>query len=92
MKYDNVSCSQCGRSFGPGDLGFSHCDQHPGYVQNLKEWQERLLKIAVSIIEEADDMDYRYDHPKVIAQTLKHHVNDLRDIMHEMNPPRKRSK
>jgi hypothetical protein len=59
MKYDNVSCSQCGRSFGPGDHGFSHCEDHPGYVQDMKYWQEQLLKIAVSIIEKADDMDYR---------------------------------
>lgn len=27
-KYENVSCSQCGRGFGPGDHGFSHCDSH----------------------------------------------------------------
>ena len=27
-KFENVSCSQCGASFGPGDSGFSHCDQH----------------------------------------------------------------
>jgi hypothetical protein len=23
-----VHCSQCGQSFGPGDSGFSHCDDH----------------------------------------------------------------
>lgn len=27
-KFDKVSCSNCGREFGPGDHGFSHCDQH----------------------------------------------------------------
>lgn len=27
-RYENVSCSNCGNSFGPGDNGFSHCDQH----------------------------------------------------------------
>ena len=27
-QFDNVSCSQCGRSFGPGDSGFSHCRNH----------------------------------------------------------------
>lgn len=27
-KFGNVSCSQCGESFGPGDSGFSHCNQH----------------------------------------------------------------
>lgn len=27
-RFDDVSCSQCGRSFGPGDAGFSHCSDH----------------------------------------------------------------
>ena len=27
-KFENVSCSQCGRSFGPGDHGYSHCSDH----------------------------------------------------------------
>lgn len=27
-KFETVSCSQCGKSFGPGDHGFSTCDSH----------------------------------------------------------------
>lgn len=27
-KFDKTYCSQCGGEFGPGDDGFSHCDQH----------------------------------------------------------------
>lgn len=27
-RFANVSCSQCGRDFGPGDHGFSHCENH----------------------------------------------------------------
>lgn len=27
-KFKNVSCSQCGGSFGPGDHGYSHCRDH----------------------------------------------------------------
>lgn len=27
-KFSATSCSQCGREFGPGDHGFSHCEQH----------------------------------------------------------------
>jgi hypothetical protein len=27
-QFDSVGCSQCGRSFGPGDNGFSHCKDH----------------------------------------------------------------
>lgn len=28
--YANTFCSSCGREFGPGEHGFSHCDQHEG--------------------------------------------------------------
>ena len=27
-KFANVFCSQCGQEFGPGDHGFSHCENH----------------------------------------------------------------
>lgn len=27
-RFPNVSCSNCGRSFGPGNHGHGHCDQH----------------------------------------------------------------
>jgi len=27
-KFQETFCSQCGGAFGPGDSGFSHCDQH----------------------------------------------------------------
>ncbi len=27
-RFDNVSCSHCGREFGHGEHGYSHCDQH----------------------------------------------------------------
>ena len=27
-RFQNVSCSHCGRDFGPGDAGFSHCEDH----------------------------------------------------------------
>lgn len=27
-KFEQVSCSQCGGEFGPGDNGFSHCENH----------------------------------------------------------------
>ena len=27
-RFESVSCSQCGRDFGPGDHGFSHCSSH----------------------------------------------------------------
>lgn len=27
-KFANVYCSQCGADFGPGDHGYSHCENH----------------------------------------------------------------
>lgn len=27
-RFSNVYCSQCGREFGPGNSGFSHCRDH----------------------------------------------------------------
>ncbi len=33
-RFDDVTCSQCGQSFGPGDHGFSHCSDHAPKVVN----------------------------------------------------------
>lgn len=27
-RFDEVSCSQCGKTFGPGNHGYSHCEDH----------------------------------------------------------------
>lgn len=35
-KFQETFCSQCGGAFGPGDSGFSHCDQHAG-IANLDD-------------------------------------------------------
>lgn len=29
-RFANVGCSQCGRMFGPGEHGYSHCADHRG--------------------------------------------------------------
>jgi len=29
-RFDETFCSQCGQGFGPGNHGFSHCDDHEG--------------------------------------------------------------
>ncbi len=28
-RFEKTHCSSCGGEFGPGDSGYSHCDQHP---------------------------------------------------------------
>ena len=30
MKFAQTHCSQCGEGFGPGNHGFSHCEDHKG--------------------------------------------------------------
>ena len=34
-RFANVSCSQCGQEFGPGDHGFSHCENHMDLTPNV---------------------------------------------------------
>ncbi len=34
-RFLNVTCSQCGRNFGPGNFGFSRCEDHTGESYNL---------------------------------------------------------
>ena len=29
-EFQNTFCSQCGQEFGPGDHGYSHCENHKG--------------------------------------------------------------
>lgn len=43
FKYQNVSCSQCGDEFGPGDHGYSHCADH-GLSNDAKD----RIKQAIS--------------------------------------------
>jgi hypothetical protein len=30
-KFAETFCSQCGRAFGPGDHGYSHCSDHRAF-------------------------------------------------------------
>lgn len=41
-RFEKTSCSQCGREFGPGDHGFSHCDHH----QNRARMFEGLVAVV----------------------------------------------
>lgn len=35
-KFSNVSCSQCGEDFGPGDHGFSRCQDHDFILRDIR--------------------------------------------------------
>ena len=43
-RYESTSCSQCGHEFGPGDHGYSHCQDHPGYKRD--EMRAELVEMA----------------------------------------------
>lgn len=34
-RFANVFCSQCGKEFGPGNHGYSHCRNHAGLLGRL---------------------------------------------------------
>ena len=37
---EKTSCSSCGRDFGPGDAGYSHCEDHEDWAElcSLYRW------------------------------------------------------
>lgn len=39
-KHQVTSCSQCGRDFGPGDAGYSHCEDHQDWADlvSIYKW------------------------------------------------------
>ena len=46
-KFANVSCSQCGQSFGPGEHGYSHCEDH-------RRGDEDMLTAMYAVISKLD--------------------------------------
>ena len=36
-KFANTFCSQCGKEFGPGNHGFSHCQDHNKSIKEMEE-------------------------------------------------------
>jgi hypothetical protein len=86
-RFANVSCSQCGRDFGPGDHGFSHCKHHTKawnrcegpdrFVQrpttsNADEWQLWLQAHAES--------DYAYKAVQIVEAIEEHQRALAREV------------
>lgn len=46
MQFENISCSQCGEDFGPGDHGFSHCSDHDFILRGIEG--KELMRISFS--------------------------------------------
>jgi hypothetical protein len=51
-KFEETFCSQCGQAFGPGDSGYSHCDQHKDVAgsDSMKPTVERVMKAFESAL------------------------------------------
>jgi hypothetical protein len=54
-KFDVTYCSNCGRQFGPGDHGYSHCEQHMTPQQASEKARETRAEVYAQWI--ADDCD-----------------------------------
>lgn len=72
-RFENVSCSSCGRDFGPGDWGYSHCADHA----DSGDWRDRYigqLQVMVDDMRESLDastrevarLRERYESPGII--------------------------
>lgn len=55
-RFPNVSCSQCGGEFGPGDHGFSHCSNHKNarLLTRLANSSDALAHTAADVIRQQD--------------------------------------
>jgi hypothetical protein len=51
-KFEETFCSQCGQAFGPGNSGYSHCDQHKDVAgsDSIKPTVERVMKAFESAL------------------------------------------
>lgn len=45
-KFNNVSCSQCGEDFGPGEGGFSRCQDHDFILRDSRS--KEVLRISLN--------------------------------------------
>jgi hypothetical protein len=76
-RFDKTYCSQCGAEFGPGNSGYSHCQDHPKPAQQIPEsvataHADFLTRIATlrpnRIVYNADwsDLEERAEHLQAI--------------------------
>jgi len=70
MKFENVSCSQCGGEFGPGDAGFSHCSDHRSVKRGVNVYYDRSIRLWVATwndgIGQLGDAQYAHDRDDAV--------------------------
>ena len=85
-RFANVSCSQCGQSFGPGASGFSHCWEHSGTPEQ-RATLDRLTRQLAEAEALAEEFAYGSGYSPAgsaatfTAGTLRKQVKDLRAAM-----------
>jgi len=54
-KFPDVYCSNCGQAFGPGDNGFSHCENHAGLFPKQQNKAFEILAAARKVWDAAKE-------------------------------------
>lgn len=72
--FENVSCSQCGESFGPGDHGFSSCRDHQNIKQPIKPAVEALA--SMMLVRTAYDDD---EHKTSLGEHVQNAISEWFD-------------
>lgn len=78
-KFDNVSCSSCGQEFGPGDHGFSHCEDH----QNKYNQRDEYFNMLADFVAKAANETGHYHRIKALES-----VADMVDACKELETSR----
>jgi hypothetical protein len=79
-RFLDVTCSQCGRNFGPGNFGFSRCEDHTGESYNLG-----IDAAAKWLDKRADDYDSEHGSTDPDTGTREYpgdgldYINELRE-------------
>lgn len=58
-RFENVSCSSCGEDFGPGDHGFSHCENHreETVAKMKRNWALYQAEKAAGLLRPQEEID-----------------------------------
>jgi uncharacterized protein len=75
MKFDETYCSQCGQSFGPGDHGYSHCEDH---IMKFRTASLNSLQLAYDNME-PEDTSYSLDQNRWIDEKAKDIIEETED-------------
>lgn len=89
-KFAKTFCSQCGGEFGPGDSGYSHCDQHGLKTRSMLVFDGGSISIRIDgFTNNGDgefafnDYDADWDGNARIVKVPKSELIALRDFLNK---------